>query len=195
MPPIERRIDASSRCAGLAPPTRRSRTQEKNVTMVTMSAAVCIEAPSEKVWARLAKLEDLPLWSDAVRHATCDGHPSHGVGAQRRCELGGNVTIHERWLTWDEGRSFSYEGSGIPLVRRAVNRWSVRPEPDGRTLLLSEADVELRGGLLGRLVEPLLVPLFRRMGRQSLAAFKYLVEEGRPYPGKHSALPRAPAIC
>jgi hypothetical protein len=51
--------------------------------MITLFTSVCIEAPADIVWARLAQLEDIPLWSAAVLHATCDGALSQGVGAQR----------------------------------------------------------------------------------------------------------------
>ena len=102
--------------------------------------------------------------------------------------------MHERWVAWDEGRSFTYEGVGIPLVRRATNRWSVLPR-GGNSLLTSEAKLELKGGVLGRLLEPVMGLAARSMAPNSLAAFKYLVEHGHPWDGKASELPKAPAIC
>ena len=162
--------------------------------MIKLFASVCIEAPAEVVWAQLAKLEDIQLWSEAVVHARCDGAISQGVGAERTCELVGNLTIRERWTAWDEGRSFQYEGFGIPMMRRASNRWSVVSQGAG-SLLISEAELELKGGLFGRLLELMLGPLMRRMAPGALANFKYLVEEGRPYNGKASELPRMPARC
>jgi hypothetical protein len=59
--------------------------------------------------------------------------------------LRGGITVHERWLAWHEGRSFTYEGIGVPGVAQASNHWTVRPE-GAQTLLSSEADVELKGG-------------------------------------------------
>jgi Polyketide cyclase / dehydrase and lipid transport len=95
--------------------------------MIRLSGSVCIDAPAELVWARLAKLEDIELWSHLIKRATCPGERSRGVGAERTCELAGNITILERWVAWDEGRSFAYEGTGLPLVKRARNVWSVHP--------------------------------------------------------------------
>lgn len=162
--------------------------------MIKLSASVCIDAPAEAVWARLAKLEDIQLWSEAVVSARCTGSITQGVGAERVCELAGDRHIIERWVAWDEGRSFQYEGFGIPLVKRAVNRWSVIPQ-GAQALLTSEAELELKGGIFGRMLEPLLGPLMQRMAPNALAAFKYLVEHGQPYGGKASALPRAPSAC
>jgi hypothetical protein len=162
--------------------------------MIKLVATVCIEASAASVWARLAQLEDIQLWAEPVLHARCEGALAQGVGAERTCELAGHRTITERWVAWDEGRSFTYEGFGIPLMKRAVNRWSVLPQGD-KSLLTSEAELEIKGGVLGRMLEPILGPLMRRMAPQALAGFKYLVEQGHPYAGKASELPKAPAIC
>jgi hypothetical protein len=84
--------------------------------MIRMSGSVCIDAPAAAVWERLARLEDIKLWAEPIRRATCEAGRSRGVGAQRRCELAGNIVVEERWIAWEEGRSFRYEGFGIPLV-------------------------------------------------------------------------------
>lgn len=163
--------------------------------MIKLSTSVCINAAAEVVWERLSALEDIQLWSEPVLRATCDGEVARGVGAERTCELAGKLTIKERWTAWDEGRSFKYEGSGIPLVKRASNYWSVQPQGERQALLVSEAEIELKGGLFGRFLEPTMITRMRRMGAQSLAAFKFLVENGRPYEGHHAELPPAPTAC
>ncbi len=162
--------------------------------MINLSGSVCIDALAIDVWGALARLEDIELWSDAVVHARCDGSISRGVGAERTCDLVGGITIKERWLEWEEGRSFTYEGLGIPLVARARNEWTVHAEGE-RTLLTSRADVVLKGGVLGRLLEPLVRYQFNRIGPRTLAAFKYLVEHGAPPPGKHADLAKVSVVC
>lgn len=162
--------------------------------MMKLFASVCIEAPAEVVWARLAKLEDIQLWSESVLQARCEGALSQGVGAERTCDLTGNITIKERWVAWDEGHSFRYEGFGIPLMKRAANLWSVHPRGE-KSLLTSEAELEIKGGVFGRIVELVMGPVMRRMAPRALAPFKYLVENDRPYEGKASQLPRPQATC
>jgi hypothetical protein len=83
---------------------------------------------------------------------------------------------------------------GVPLMKRATNTWSVYPRGD-KTLLTSRAELVLKGGIFGQFIEPVMMLMMRRMAPDSLAAFKYLVENGRPYAGKHSELPRAPISC
>jgi len=146
------------------------------------------------VWAALARIEDLRLWSETVRDSRCEGPIVRGVGAERTCDIAGGITLREHWIAWDEGRSFTYEGRGLPLVASARNTWTVHAEGE-RTLVRSQAEVVLKGGLAGRLLEPLLRLQFSRMGPRALAAFKYLVERGEPPTVKHAELPRAPATC
>ena len=162
--------------------------------MINLNASVCIEAPATEVWAGLARLEDIKAWSEAVLDARCEGPTSRGVGAERTCDLRSGIQISERWLAWDEGRSFTYERIGIPLVAHARNEWTLHPEGD-KTLLTTKAEVILKGGVFGRLLEPIAASQFKRMGPRTLAAFKFLIEHGEPPQGKHSRLPKIPAAC
>jgi Polyketide cyclase / dehydrase and lipid transport len=162
--------------------------------MIKLNGSVCIEATAGEVWADLSKLEEIRVWSETVVDARCEGPISRGVGAERTCELVGGITIRERWLAWDEGHSFTYEGVGIPLVAHARNEWTVHPQGE-RTLLTTEAEVVLKGGVVGKLLEPIAAYQFKRMGPRTLAAFKYLVEHGEPPQGKHSKLPKTPVGC
>jgi ligand-binding SRPBCC domain-containing protein len=162
--------------------------------VITFRSSVCIDAPAERVWDRLARLEDIRLWSEPIVEARCVEGLDHGVGAERTCRLRGGITVRERWVAWEEGRSFSYEGVGVPLVRRARNTWTIRSEGE-QSLLTSEAEVVLKGGRLGALLEPLVSRQIGRMGPRSLAAFKYLVEHGEPPPMPHAKLDPAPVAC
>lgn len=162
--------------------------------MIKLHNSVCIEASAKKVWQTLCQLEDVQLWADAVLAARCEGDVKQGVGAERSCDLKGNITIKETWLTWQEGKSFSYEAKGVPMMRRATNHWSVQPEGE-KTLLTSYAELELKGGIFGRLLEPIMAPQMRRMSPHALAAFKYLVEKGEAPSEKHAELLPIPSTC
>lgn len=159
--------------------------------MIRASQSVCIEAKSDVVWAQLAKLEDIVLWSSDVLRASCTGR---GVGADRFCALAGNINIREHIVDWEEGKSLKYEGFGLPMVKRACNRWSVRSEGE-KTLLTTEAEIEIRGGVFGRLLEPFMKLMIHRMAPRTLASFKYLVETGQPFKGKSSELPPISSVC
>ena len=162
--------------------------------MIRLVTTACIEAPPEVVWAHLSKLDALHLWTDAVHHSYLSGSCSSGVGAERVCDLGHRREMHERVTAWTEGQSFTYESADAPMMKRARNTWSI--QPDGRgTRVVSEAEVELRGGIFGRLLELLFRPLLGLFLPNPLAKFKYWVETGRPFQGKASRLPVPVAVC
>jgi uncharacterized protein YndB with AHSA1/START domain len=158
-----------------------------------VTATVCIDAPAAAVWDCLARIEDIPLWSRGIISARTVAGRERGVGAERVCRLVGGITLTERWLAWNDGVSFTYEGHGLPGVRVASNTWTVEPH-DTQTILRSEAHVQLKGGLLARLLGPIARRQSRRMGRQALGAFKYLVETGRAPDDLSVQLP-APTAC
>jgi len=140
---------------------------------------VCIDAPHAAVWDHLARIEDIPLWARGIiSDRAVPGH-ERGLGAERVCHLAGGITLSERWTSWHDGVSFTYEGHGLPGVRTARNTWTVEPHGT-QTILRSEAHVQCNGGPVARLLDPVARRQARRMGRQSLGAFKCLVEPGRP---------------
>jgi carbon monoxide dehydrogenase subunit G len=160
--------------------------------MLKMTGSVCIDAPVGAVWAVLSDLESIHLWVHSIQRSHCPAQ-RRGVGALRVCELK-QATIQETIVEWHEGRSFKYRGEGAPLMKLATNRWSVEAHGN-QTLVKSEAEVVLKGGVFGHLLEPLVRAMAGRLGAQSLAALKYLVEHGQPFPGKPRKLSPAPALC
>lgn len=159
--------------------------------MMKLRRTVCIEAPVERVWQVLSNLPAISPWVPAIRHAHCP-EQARGVGAMRVCELE-RFTVRETIVAWHEGRSFTYQGVGAPMMRRAQNTWSVEAH-DGMTLVTSEAEVTIKGGVLGLLLQPLVTLMSARLGDQSLASLKYLVEHGHPAP-VGQALLRGPVSC
>jgi polyketide cyclase/dehydrase/lipid transport protein len=162
--------------------------------MIEVSASACIDAVAPDVWDALARLEDIRLWSEAVLDARCEGAVPRGLGATRACDLRGGVTISERWVAWDEGRSFTNEGSGIPLIAYARNEWTVQPAGQ-QTVLVSRATVVLRGGRASRLLEPLVRRQIRRVAARTLAAFEYVLKHGEAPTVRHSKLSKPAVAC
>lgn len=162
--------------------------------MLTMTHSVCIDAPREVVWTTLSHLEGIQDWVEQIQHSYCVGDRSRGVDAVRFCELGSRVTVRETVIAWEEGSAYTYIGEGVPLVRRAQNRWSVQ-DVGTRTLVTSSSSVELKGGMAGRLLEPVVKAMSDRSAQRSLAALKYLVEHGVPSPEPPAKLLPIPANC
>lgn len=162
--------------------------------MLKMKVSACIDAPVQEVWATLSDLEKIPLWAEAVKSAHCPAGHERGLGAERICQLKGSTEITEKWIQWEEGHSFTYTGHGLPLVASARNTWYVTAV-NGKTLITSKSEIKFKGGPLGILLEPLMLIGVRKMASNSLAAFRYLVEQGKPFTAKHSLLPHILSTC
>jgi hypothetical protein len=158
-----------------------------------LTATVCIDAPASATWSWLARIEDIALWSRGIISARSVPGRERGAEAERVCELAGGITLTERWLAWDEGVAFTYEGHGLPGVRVARNTWTVDP-CGAQSILRSEAHVEFKGGPFFWLVQPIARRQALRMGRRALGGFKYLVETGQAPRDLSMHLP-APATC
>ncbi len=159
-----------------------------------LKMTACIDASKEKVWSILSDISNINLWVEPIESAYCEGDVGKGVGAVRVCNLKGNMTVREKWTQWDEGNSFTYEAEETKYFIRATNRWSLSTE-NGQTLITTESEVVLKGGIIGKLFEPLMYLVSKKMGADSLAALQYYAENGRPYSGKISKLPRVSIVC
>lgn len=153
-----------------------------------LSMTVCIDAPTDDVWRHLADLESIALWAPGIRTAQCAPGRERGVGAERVCELTGGITLVEEWLDWVDGVSFTYEGRGLPGVAWARNTWTVAAVGD-KTLLRSDAEVQLLGRGRLRVMEPMLAWQSRRMGRRSLGNLKHLIERGSLPASRRTTIP------
>jgi len=134
------------------------------------------------------------MWVDPILSARCESESEKGVGTVRVCELRGNMIVTERWTAWDEGISFTYQADEVAFFKSAINKWSIRTE-NNKTLVVTESEVVLKGGVFGKIFEPLMYFFSKKMGSDSLAALKYLVETGTPFEGSSSKLPRVSVVC
>lgn len=155
---------------------------------------ICIEAPNNKVWQYLAEVGNIHLWIESIRTSSTENTQTSGVGTIRVCQIG-KKDFKEKFTSWEEGKSYTYEALNPPAIMKyAENSWRLSPE-NGKTLLTSEPKVIFKGGILGYIFEFLMRPMINKQMAEALAAFKFLVENGQPYQGKPSKLPRGPLTC
>ncbi len=161
--------------------------------MITLKSTVCIDAPVNKVWDYLSNIGDVILWVPAINKSYCENEFDYGHGAIRICELN-KFNLRETFVEWDEGKGFKYVATGAPMLESASNRWSLEARGE-QTLVTSYSEIVVKGGIWGRLLEPLII-LATKLGLpNALAPLKYHVETGKPFVGNAKDLPLAPAFC
>ena len=159
-----------------------------------INTSVCIEASKSETWKYLSDLEGASAWVEDLVSTKLDDPESRGEGTIRICEMKNGKKARERITDWLEGSAFTYNVIEAPMMKAATNSWAIEAV-DGKSLVTSKAVIQFKGSFLGGILGFIMQPLIYRSMQKYLAAFKYLVENGRPYEGNPKALGKIPFTC
>lgn len=147
-----------------------------------INGEVLIEASKERVWESVADFGNTYLWNPSVTHSRLTSDAPSGIGATRHCDLTiSKASIEERVVDWVENEQLRVEifgGRRTPPFKEAWGRFTLENVPGG-TLTKLQLHYELKGGILGGLIDRLMVR--RQYGKGlklALAGLKYHVETG-----------------
>ncbi len=147
--------------------------------MTVLENSIHIEAPPEKVWAVLASIDVLDQYDPVVKKSEIISQERTGSGASRRCDLAKGGWFKEKVVTFEPHRAISFELFECTLpVRRLKHDYTLMAEGSG-TLVRQRMEYELKMGLVGRLMDAVMV---RRKWDAGIKAFfaglKQYVEAG-----------------
>jgi len=153
--------------------------------MTVLENSIRIDAPPAKVWSVLSALDTLDQYDPVVKKSELVTQAKEGLGAARRCDLAPSGWFKEKVSEWDPDRSLAFELVECSLpVRRLKYRYTLTTE-GGATVVLQRMEYELKFGLLGKLLNSLMVRKKWDAGVKGFfAGLKYYVETGRRPPGK-----------
>ncbi len=119
-----------------------------------------IARPAEQVWAEL--IGDDPLgWCRGLSITWTSSRP-FGVGTTRDAKvLGGAITVHEKFIVWEEGhrKTFVVEQANLPLFNRLAEDYVV--EGDGPDRCRFTWTVAIEPSALGTPGGPVNAALFK----------------------------------
>jgi ligand-binding SRPBCC domain-containing protein len=125
--------------------------------MTVLENEIRIEAPPERVWSVLASLDALADYDPGVSKAEIVTETKQGPGAARRCDLAPGGWFKERVVAWRANEALSFELYECTLPVRAL-RHSYTLVPDaGGTIVSQRMEYRLKFGLLGKLLDALVV--------------------------------------
>ena len=125
--------------------------------MTKLHHEIKINAPVEKVWQVLADLESVKFTNLLVKTVKIISPNKEGVGSARHCDFKDGKFVEERITAFEPNRLISFElyKHQWPLV---FMRWTNKLEKrDGGTWLVSDTEYELKFGLLGRVLNTLIM--------------------------------------
>lgn len=135
--------------------------------MGSFERSIGINAPVASVWEVLADIGGIADWNPGVMRSYVSGDRAGKVGAARHCDLGGKNYLDEEVVEWEEGRLLTMRvvGSNMPF-KTADIRFTLSSDGDGTAVTVAP-DYSLKGGMLGRLMDALVV---RRMYSRGMDA-------------------------
>ena len=153
--------------------------------MTTLENWIRIDAPPEKVWSVLATLDALDRYDPGVTKSEIVTSSREGPGSARRCDLAPGGWFKEKVADWKPNESLSFELFECSLpVRRLKHSYTLTPDGSG-TMVRQRMEYELKFGLVGRLLDAMMV---RRKWNAGIRGFfdglKLYVETGRSTSGK-----------
>jgi ligand-binding SRPBCC domain-containing protein len=125
--------------------------------MTVLENAIRIDTTPEKVWSVLTSLDALAKYDPGVSKVEIVSEAKVGPGAARRCDLAPGGWFKERVTDWRPSEALSFELCECSLpVRRLRHDYTLTKE-EGATVVRQRMEYELKFGLLGKLLDAVMV--------------------------------------
>ncbi len=144
-----------------------------------INRSIVIKATPEKIWPFLVEPERILQWCFTLQNFEYTDQSSHGVGSSftyweqgrfRSIEL---TCIIKEWI---ENKKITFEMTGGESYKGYKETWMIEPFSDGSKFHFIQQSY-LRGGILGKIMEPITRRRAEITVDEMLAKLKRLVEE------------------
>ena len=145
--------------------------------MVDVTVSGTIKAAPEDVFRFLADLENWPRWQSDMKSTELAEGQRGEVGATYRYlsrAMGMTFDSTIRLTRIDAPREVAFEGDWTRMIK-PNGRYLVEPAPEGSRVTLNPRP-EVRG--IGRIMEPVIAFMGRRLNREHLEALRRVFEKG-----------------
>ncbi len=136
--------------------------------MASFTKSITIQASRTEVWTVLSDIGIIAQWNPSVVKSRTTSTEEVGLGASRRCELGGKNYLDEDVVEWEPEKTLTMRiiATNLPF-KRADIRFSL--EERGRdTVVLVSPDYELKFGVLGHILDLCIVRRQYQKGMKDL---------------------------
>ncbi len=136
--------------------------------MATFSDTIVIDAPLTAVWGVLADIDSVHEWNPGVIASRKTTPVEHGLGACRRCELGGKNYLEEKVVEWVPERALTMRITATNLPFKSADiRFTLKDRGHQTTVTVSPTYV-LKFGWLGKALDIVAVRNKYRRGMSGL---------------------------
>lgn len=148
--------------------------------MTVLKNTIHIEAPLERVWKALTKLDALQEYDPGIAKSALRTDTREGIGAARQCDIKAGGWFRERVTVWEPEKALEFTLYDCTLpVQRLRHHYALRAE-DGGTRIDQTQEYTLKYGPLGAVLDALVVRRKWDAGVKSFfAGLKEYVEASR----------------
>ena len=152
-----------------------------------------IKASKQAVWDVMADFGSAAKWAPDMRHSSLKGELKTGVGTHRVMRHLWGFRIEEIVTRWEECAGYSFKLVKAPYPMRDVCETWVLQHDGNQALLAITVSYGMRLGLLGALLDSVLVRfVVARQMRLGICGLKHYVE--KMYAKNLSVVPPASAV-
>ena len=138
--------------------------------MSTFSTETTINAPVNDVWQALADIGNIAAWNPGVIESYVNTDQAEGIGAGRRCELGGKNYLDETVVAWEENKQLTMRIIDTNMPFKTADIRFMLQEENGATVVNLSPEYELKYGVLGTLLDKIMVRRTYQQGMEALLA-------------------------
>jgi ligand-binding SRPBCC domain-containing protein len=147
--------------------------------MRILSERVYIQAPAKAVWAVMADFGGVADWAPYMKQSHLIGTIERGVGTRRGMRHAWGFRFEEAVTEWNEGAGYCFDVFRAPYPMKNVRETWVTFSDEGLSTVRTRVSYEMHLGLLGRLIDWLLVRfIVQREMRAGLRGLKHYLENG-----------------
>ena len=149
-------------------------------------AEVIVNLPRAEVWQRLRDLSIAHKYVPGLRDCRLKTEQKEGVGASRRVYTTSGMEMDETVSEWNEGTGFiirlhNGDGPPPPIFTQARFHYRIEDAPNGQTLFRPAMTYTIKFGILGRLLDKLLLNMIIRSNMKKVGlGLKQFYETGKP---------------
>jgi ligand-binding SRPBCC domain-containing protein len=125
--------------------------------MTVLRNAIHIDAPPERVWAVLARLDALHEYDPGISKSEILSKKHEGIGADRRCDMTAGGWFRERVTIWEPDREleFTLDDCTLPVCKLRHHYRLIRE--NGGTRVEQTQAYTLKYGAIGAVLDALFV--------------------------------------
>lgn len=141
--------------------------------MTTLQNDIIINAPIDKIWDALTQVDKLDTYDPTVKKSTAITEKTTGLGAARKVDmLDGKNWFEESCTTYNKNMALTYTLTACSFPVHNLHHDYSFEQIDGKVRVIQKMNIQMKYGILGKLMLVMLRPQWNTGIKQFLGGLK-----------------------